>query len=194
MGRRDDHLCSEAAVDAVNSPDEAELQALLREHQLALGLDFTAYDNELTEIGRLQVALALLGGSYPDAAALRFAFEAAVEEQLLLIPINTASTVEEMCRKLDENGLFLGLAPDYFGWTDYYRLQVAEHVLNRQARGYENAGALKGVFDEKAGVLAPTANAVTAVNNAGDWAAMKAALKTKTLPQGWVWIGPLTSP
>ena len=60
-----------------------------------------------------------------------------------------------MCRKLDENGLFLGLAPDYFGWTDYYRLQVAEHVLNsRQARGYENAGALKGVFDEKAGVLA----------------------------------------
>jgi parallel beta-helix repeat protein len=179
-------LCSEAAVDAVNSArDEAELQALLREHQLALGLDFTAYDNELTEIGRLQVALALLGGSYPDAAALRFAFEAAVEEQLLLIPINTASTVEEMCRKLDENGLFLGLAPDYFGWTDYYRLQVAEHVLNsRQARGYENAGALKGVFDEKAGVLAPTANAVTAVNNAGDWAAMKAALEDEDIAAG----------
>ncbi len=50
--------------------------------------------------------------------------------------------------------------------------------------GYENAKALEEVFDEKVAILAPTVNAVMAINDAGDWKVMKAALEDDNIYTG----------
>jgi len=114
-----------------------------------LELDFTAFDNELTESARLQVVRAMFGKKYTDADSVRSDFETAVWKQVLLIPINTASTVEEMLEALDENGVHLGLdMTDYLALSDSQKDSVAAILIEeRPGSGYDNCEAVKEVFE-----------------------------------------------
>jgi len=180
------NLCDEAAVKALNkAKNETEFYELLIEYEMALGLDIyslSCFHTELSEFARLQVIHAMFGKEYPDADTLRYEFNIAVEEQWRLIPINTASNIEEIRQALDDNGLWLGIDIEYFDWTDYYRTQIEEYILNkRPTRGYENAEALRKVFEEIAELLAHEANAVAVVNNAVFFSEIRALLEDEDI-------------
>jgi parallel beta-helix repeat protein len=92
-------LCSneDMALAAVNVAciigDEGRLEEVLREYQEVLDLDFTDYDEKLTDDARRRVLQALLceegeGYKYPDIAAVRAAFNAAVEEGFKEEPVD----------------------------------------------------------------------------------------------------------
>jgi nitrous oxidase accessory protein NosD len=175
-------LCTEAAVELVNATDdETEMQAVLRSNKVALDLDLSAYDNSLTEIGRLRVAVAMVAGrDYDSIQDVQDAFKNAVRVQELLVPINTASTPAGMMKAIDENGEELGLPDSYFDWTEPYQLQVAEVVLNsRRLGGYANAEALLAVVNPVVDDLAEEANAVVEVNDAANMAEIREALEAK---------------
>jgi len=174
-------LSTDVALAAVKAAiDEADMQDVLREYEIVLEISFTTYDT-LYEPGKLRVASAVLNGKdqFTTIEDLQGVYNAAVELQRLLNPINIAANSAAMQTALDANGEDLGLTMDvYDTWTDHYKLIVAGHVLtNRPFFGYADAGALANKFDAKVNELSAEANTVVAVNSATDAVVLRGVLE-----------------
>ncbi|WLR50666.1 hypothetical protein LC040_15575 [Bacillus tianshenii] len=186
-------------MEAATAAAIEEMQQVLAENATVLGIDFTDYET-LVQFSKDAVAKTLVDAAdYTNAAAVKAAFEAAVNTELTALndavdAVNAANDAAAMKTALSDNTDVLALATgadsDYAMLSESSQTAVANAVLenrpeddeateNVDEAGYKGQAAIQAAFDIAVAdqKVEATAAAVTAVNNASTASETKVALE-----------------